>query len=164
MQQLATYTDSALVEKVRLLGARIGKTPLHRITKLPVKHGVTIYAKKEWEQLSGSVKARAAYNIFRNAIEQGQLTEDKILLDATSGNTGIAYATIGKLLDIRVALCLPENASQESKDILRSLGADIVYTSKYEGVDGGQQKAKELATDHPGKYCYADQYRYENNW
>ncbi|HYC27851.1 MAG TPA: pyridoxal-phosphate dependent enzyme, partial [Chitinophagaceae bacterium] len=93
MQQLAIYTDSALVEKVRLLGARIGKTPLYRITKLPVKRGVTIYAKKDWEQLSGSVKARAGYNIFRQAIENGQLTPDKILLDATSGNTGIAYAT-----------------------------------------------------------------------
>jgi S-sulfo-L-cysteine synthase (O-acetyl-L-serine-dependent) len=128
MQQLATYTDSALVEKVRLLGAKIGKTPLHRITKLPVKRGVTIYAKKEWEQLSGSVKARAGYNIFRQAIENGQLTPDKTLLDATSGNTGIAYATIGKLLNIKVSLCLPENASQERKDILTSLGANIIYT------------------------------------
>ena len=164
MQQLATYTDKALVEKVRLLGARIGKTPLHRITKLPVKQGVTIYAKKEWEQLSGSVKARAGYNIFRQAIENGQLTPDKILLDATSGNTGIAYATIGQLLNIKVSLCLPENASQERKDILTSLGANIIYTSKFEGTDGAQQLAKQLAAEHPEKYFYADQYKNDNNW
>lgn len=164
MQQLATHTDSALVEKVRLLGARIGKTPLHRITKLPVKHGVTIYAKKEWEQLSGSVKARAGYNIFRQAIENGQLTSAKTLLDATSGNTGIAYATIGKLLNIKVSLCLPENASQERKDILTSLGANIIYTSRFEGTDGAQQMARQLAAEHPDKYFYADQYKNDNNW
>src|SRR5215207_5602871 len=158
MQQLATYSDAALVDKMRVLGARIGKTPIHEIRKLGVKYGVSIYAKKEWEQLSGSVKARAAYNIFKQAIENGQLTEDKILLDATSGNTGIAYATIGKLLNIKVSLCLPENASKERKDILASLGAEIIFTSKFEGTDGAQIKAKELATDYPGKYFYADQY------
>ena len=164
MQQVATYSDSALVNKVRSLGARVGKTPLHKITALNTNPGVTIYAKKEWEQLSGSVKARAAYNIFKQAIENGQLTKDKILLDATSGNTGIAYATIGRLLNIKVALCLPENASQERKDILTSLGAEIIYTSKFEGTDGAQIKAKQLATDHPEKYFYADQYKNDNNW
>jgi S-sulfo-L-cysteine synthase (O-acetyl-L-serine-dependent) len=164
MQQALTYTSNTLRERVRLLGARIGKTPLHKITTLNVKPGVTIYAKQEWKQLSGSVKARAAYNIFKQAIENGQLTEDKILLDATSGNTGIAYATIGKLLNIKVSLCLPENASKERKDILASLGAEIIFTSKFEGTDGAQIKAKELATDYPGKYFYADQYKNDNNW
>lgn len=164
MPHTAFYTESTLIERVRALGARVGRTPLHRISKLHVKPGVTIYAKKEWEQLSGSVKARAAYNIFRHAIESGQLTEEKILLDATSGNTGIAYATIGKALNIRVSLCLPENASQERKDILRSLGAEIIFTSKFEGTDGAQQAAKRLALDEPEKYFYADQYKNENNW
>jgi S-sulfo-L-cysteine synthase (O-acetyl-L-serine-dependent) len=162
--QLATYYDTELIDKVRSLSARIGKTPLHRITALLVKPGVYIYAKKEWEQLSGSVKARAGYNIFRQAIEQGKLTKDKTLLDATSGNTGIAYATIGKMLNIPVSLCLPENASQERKDILRSLGANIIYTSKFEGTDGAQQMAKQLALEQPEKYFYADQYKNENNW
>jgi S-sulfo-L-cysteine synthase (O-acetyl-L-serine-dependent) len=164
MQQVATYAENALIERVRLLGARVGKTPLHKITALGVKPGVTIYAKTEWEQLSGSVKARAAYNIFKQAIENGQLTEDKILLDATSGNTGIAYAALGKQLNIKVALCLPENASQERKDILTSLGAEIIYTSKFEGTDGAQIRAKQLATDYPEKYYYADQYKNDNNW
>jgi S-sulfo-L-cysteine synthase (O-acetyl-L-serine-dependent) len=164
MPHTAIYTESSLIERVGVLGARVGRTPLHRIAELHVKAGVTIYAKKEWEQLSGSVKARAAYNIFRHAIESGQLTEDKILLDATSGNTGIAYATIGKALNIRVTLCLPENASQERKDILRSLGAEIIFTSKFEGTDGSQQAAKRLALDEPEKYFYADQYKNDNNW
>ena len=162
--QVTTYIEKDLVDRVRALGARVGKTPLHHFSRLPLKPGVSIYAKKEWEQLSGSVKARAAYNIFRSAIEQGQLTRDKILLDATSGNTGIAYATIGKLLNIKVSLCLPENASQERKDILRSLGAEIIYTSKFEGTDGSQKKAKQLAAEQPGKYFYADQYKNDNNW
>ncbi|MGB8190782.1 MAG: cysteine synthase family protein [Chitinophagaceae bacterium] len=161
--QTATYT-STLTERVRALGSKVGRTPLHRIAKLNVRPGVSIYAKKEWEQLSGSVKARAAYNIFRQAIEQGQLDEDKILLDATSGNTGIAYATIGKLLGLRVTLCLPENASKERKEILRSLGADIIFTSKFEGTDGAQILAKQLAAEEPGKYFYADQYKNDNNW
>jgi S-sulfo-L-cysteine synthase (O-acetyl-L-serine-dependent) len=164
MQQATLYRDTILLEKVRQLNARIGKTPLHRITKFPLKPGVQLYAKKEWEQLSGSVKARAGYNIFKQAIEQGQLTRNKTLLDATSGNTGIAYATIGKLLNIRVSLCLPENASQERKDILRSLGADIIFTSKFEGTDGAQQMAKRLAAEEPHKYFYADQYKNDNNW
>ncbi|HYF33564.1 MAG TPA: cysteine synthase family protein [Chitinophagaceae bacterium] len=162
--QVATYIENELIDKVRALGAKVGHTPLHRITHLPVKSGVSIYAKKEWEQLSGSVKARAAYSIFRAAIEQGHLTRDKILLDATSGNTGIAYATIGKMLNIKVSLCLPENASQERKDILRSLGAEIIFTSKFEGTDGSQQKARQLATDYPERYFYADQYKNDNNW
>ncbi|HEY0679647.1 MAG TPA: cysteine synthase family protein [Chitinophagaceae bacterium] len=164
MQDLATYKETPLIEKVRLLGSRIGRTDLHRITGFPVKKGVSIFAKKEWEQLSGSVKARAGYNIFRQAIEKGELTRNKILFDATSGNTGIAYATIGKLLNIRVTLCLPENASQERKDILKSLGAEIIYTSRFEGTDGSQQMAKRLAAEHPERYYYADQYKNDNNW
>src|SRR5882757_4252190 len=106
-----TYSPSKLTDKVRSLKKKIGNTPLHRFTKLFTKKNVELYAKKEWMQLSGSVKARAGYNIIRKAIEQGKLTTGKILLDATSGNTGIAYAHIAKRLNIPVALCLPENAS-----------------------------------------------------
>jgi len=160
----ATQTDSQLAEGVRLLGKQIGRTPLHRIARLFQKPGVTIYAKKEWMQLSGSVKARAAYTIFKAAIDSGALSREKILLDATSGNTGIAYATIGKQLQIRVTLCLPENASAERKEILKSLGADIIYTSRFEGTDGAQQVAKVLADEYPDKYFYADQYKNDNNW
>lgn len=156
--------DEQLVERVRLLGAQVGRTPLHEVKRLFSKPGVTIYAKKEWQQLSGSVKARAAYAIFKSAIESGVLTKHKTLLDATSGNTGIAYAAIGQQLGVPVTLCLPENASVERKEILQSLGADIIYTSRFEGTDGAQQVAAELAIAHPDKYFYADQYKNDNNW
>lgn len=156
--------DERLLESVRLLGSKIGHTPLYRITKLFVKPHVTIYAKQEWKQLSGSVKARAGYNIFKSAIEKGQLSRDKTLLDATSGNTGIAYAAVGSSLHVPVTLCLPENASRERKEILQSLGANIIYTSRFEGTDGAQAVAKELALAHPDKYFYADQYKNDNNW
>lgn len=159
-----TYPDKSLADKLRLVGKQVGNTPLYKITKLPLRPGVEIFAKLEWEQLSGSVKARAAFNIFKAAIEQGQINGKKALLDATSGNTGIAYATIGKLLGIPVTLCLPENASKERKEILESLGAEIIYTSKFEGTDGAQEEARRLAIEFPGKYFYADQYKNENNW
>lgn len=158
------HIDERLLESVRQLASKIGHTPLYRITKLFAKPGVNIYAKQEWKQLSGSVKARAGYNIFKSAIERGQLTREKILLDATSGNTGIAYAAVGHSLQVPVTLCLPENASRERKEILQSLGANIIYTSRFEGTDGAQAAAKELALAHPDKYFYADQYKNDNNW
>lgn len=160
----STSVDPLLLQQVKQLAGQIGNTPLHAFTKLFSKPGVQLYAKKEWEQLSGSVKARAAYNIFRHAIESGQLTKDVSLLDATSGNTGIAYAKIGSILNIPVTLCLPENASKERKDILTALGANIIYTSRFEGTDGAQAAARELAISYPNKYYYADQYKNENNW
>jgi cysteine synthase B len=156
--------SESLLDKVRFLRKQVGNTPLHRFAKLFSKKDVQLYAKKEWKQLGGSVKSRPAYYIFRTAIENGWLNENKTLLDATSGNTGIAYAAIGKELGIPVTLCLPENASTERKEILRSLGAEIILTSKFEGTDGAQQVAKELATKYPDKYYYADQYKNESNW
>ena len=161
---LTITTDHQLIRQLHLLGNQIGHTPLHRITRLFNKPGVTIYAKKEWEQLSGSVKARAGYAIFKAAIESGALTKQKALLDATSGNTGIAYATIGSRLGVAVTLCLPENASPERKEILKALGAEIIFTSRFEGTDGAQQVAKALAEEQPHNYFYADQYKNDNNW
>lgn len=162
--QTTTSIDKHLIKQVQLLGDHIGRTPLHRITRLFNKPGVTIYAKKEWEQLSGSVKARAGYAIFKDAIESGWVTKQKALLDATSGNTGIAYATIGNRLGVPVTLCLPENASPERKEIMQALGAEIIFTSRFEGTDGAQQVAKALAEEYPNKYFYADQYKNDNNW
>lgn len=153
-----------LINKLKLLRRKIGDTPLHRFSRVFSKKDVQLYAKKEWKQLGGSVKSRPAYNIFRTAIENGWLNENKTLLDATSGNTGIAYAAIGKELGIKVTLCLPENASRERKEILQSLNAEIILTSKFEGTDGAQEAAKELASNHPDKYFYADQYKNDNNW
>ncbi len=142
----------------------IGHTPLYPINKVYSKTGVQIFAKLEWQQLGGSVKARAAFNIIKQAILNGQLTEEKELLDATSGNTGIAYASIGAALGINITLCLPENASEQRKRILESLGVNIVYTSKFEGTDGAQLKAKELYKENPDLYYYADQYANDHNW
>lgn len=157
--------DSVLEKKIVELGKKVGHTPVLTINPvLYEKPGVEIYAKKEWAQIGGSVKARAAYSIIRHAISTGELTREKTLLDATSGNTGIAYAAIAKEIGLKVALCLPENASIERKQILTELGVHIIYTSALEGTDGSQEKAQELARDHPEKYFYADQYKNDNNW
>jgi len=162
--EVSTIVLNELLQKLKSVGKQVGNTPLFAVRRLFNNPAVTIHAKMEWQQLSGSVKARAAFNIFRSAIEEGNLTEKKTLLDATSGNTGIAYATIGKLLDIPVTLCLPENASLERKEILESLGTNIIYTSRFEGTDGAQQEAARLAFENPDKYFYADQYKNDSNW
>jgi S-sulfo-L-cysteine synthase (O-acetyl-L-serine-dependent) len=156
--------DTDLFPAVQALEKRIGHTPLHPVTQLFHKKNVQLYAKKEWMQLSGSVKARAAYQIIRKAIESGELNRQTTLLDATSGNTGIAYAHIARLLNIPVALCLPENASRERKDILQSLGVRLILTSRFEGTDGAQQTARAMALENPSAYFYADQYKNPNNW
>ena len=164
MSGTTTLTSSGLKTRLYALGSQIGHTPLRSFPNIFRKENVLLFAKQEWLQLSGSVKARAAYAIFHEAIEKNQLRTGKILLDATSGNTGIAYARIGKILGIPVTLCLPENASVERKEILRSLGADLILTSRYEGTDGAQAAARSLAEKYPGRYFYADQYKNENNW
>ena len=153
-----------LSAKIAQISPQIGNTPLLPITHLFNKKGVKIYAKAEWQQLSGSVKARAAFKIFKHAIESGELGQGRTLLDATSGNTGIAYATLGSLLNIPVALCMPANASPERKAILESLGAEVIYTSKFGGTDEAQEVAAFLAAQYPRKYFYADQYKSELNW
>jgi S-sulfo-L-cysteine synthase (O-acetyl-L-serine-dependent) len=159
-----TIATSGMAEKLTDLRSQIGNTSLISFPNIFRKKNVLLYAKQEWKQLSGSVKARAAYAIFRDAIEKKQLHAGKVLLDATSGNTGIAYAQIGKILGIRVALCLPENASNERKEILQSLGAELILTSRFEGTDGAQEIARTMAEKSPGLYFYADQYKNENNW
>ena len=164
MHMVVQEMSPKLVNKAKRLSAQVGNTPIVRIKHLVSKKNVQLWVKQEWAQLSGSVKCRPAYRIFLDALERGELTEHKTLLDATSGNTGIAYAAIGAALGIKVALCLPENASQERKQILASLGAEIIYTSKYEGTDGAQEVAKGLAQRDPGKFFYADQYKNDNNW
>ncbi|HEY4155167.1 MAG TPA: cysteine synthase family protein [Puia sp.] len=164
MSDLSTIAIPGIPEKLAALQSQIGNTPLFEVRRLFQHKKVRLYAKQEWMQLSGSVKARAAYAIFRDAIGKGRLGPGKILLDATSGNTGIAYAWIGKALGIPVTLCLPENASAEIKEILKSLDVDLVLTSRFEGTDGAQEVALALAEKNPDRYFYADQYKNENNW
>jgi cysteine synthase B len=164
MSNIITGTSLILKARLDALGSKIGNTPLRSFPNIFRKEHVLLFAKQEWAQLSGSVKARAAYAIFRDAIEKNLLHPGKILLDATSGNTGIAYARIGRILGIPVTLCLPENASAERKEILRSLGVELILTSRFEGTDGAQDLARSLAEQSPDRYFYADQYKNENNW
>lgn len=159
-----TKTKISLIQKLRAVESQIGNTPLIPVLNLHKNPGVKIFAKEEWKQLSGSVKARAAFNIIKQAILNGELDEDKTLLDATSGNTGIAYAYIGSVLGIRISLLLPENATKERKEVLTKLGVEIIYTSKFGGTDEAQEAALELALKYPEKYFYASQYTNDNNW
>jgi S-sulfo-L-cysteine synthase (O-acetyl-L-serine-dependent) len=143
----------------------IGNTPLLRLDRLVEDlPGVALLGKAEWYNPGGSVKDRAAGNIVREARRTGQLRRGKILLDATSGNTGIAYAMLGAAEGFSVTLCMPENVSHERKQILHSYGANILYTDPADGSDGAIRLARELAAKHPGKYFYADQYSNDANW
>ena len=141
-----------------------GNTPLYTLQNILPETGVTVSAKLEWMQIGGSVKSRPAFQIIKDAIDRGDLTEGKILLDASSGNTAIAYAAIGAALGIKVAICLPENAGQARKDILLAHGAELILTSRFGGTDDAQIKAKELVSAHPNRYYYADQYNNDSNW
>lgn len=142
----------------------VGNTPLYKIRNLHSNPKVSIYAKLEWMQMGGSVKARPAYNIMRDAIQKGEITHSRGLLDASSGNTGIAYAVFAAVSGFHVTLCLPENASIERKTILKNLGVTVIPTSRFESTDGAQLIAKELSDAHPEHYFYADQYANNANW
>lgn len=153
-----------LSQKSRNLAAFIGDTPLFPIQNINPNQNVKIFAKLEWQQFGGSIKTRAAYRIITDAIEAGELHEGKHLLDASSGNTGIAYAHIGAALGIPVTLCLPENASDERKQILRALDVNLKLTSRTGGTDEAQEVAQQMYEARPDKYYYADQYSNPSNW
>lgn len=144
---------------------RIGNTPLLRLDAVTADlPGVTLLGKAEWYNPGGSVKDRAAANIVTDAQRRGLLRPGKILLDATSGNTGIAYAMLGSAEGFPVTLCMPENVSRERKQILQGYGANILYTDPADGSDGAIRMARQLAAEHPDTYFYADQYSNEANW
>ncbi len=144
----------------------IGYTPLIRLRRVTahLPDSIEIYGKAEWFNPGGSVKDRPAWNIIRTAIERGELHRGKRLLDATSGNTGIAYAMIGAALGIGVTLCVPANVSLERKRILRAYGAEVIYTDPLESSDGAIRKARQLYAECPDLYYYADQYNNPANW
>src|SRR5262249_48678356 len=125
---------------------------------------IKILAKAEWHNPGGSVKDRAASRIVSEARRSGRLREGIALLDATSGNTGIAYAMLGAAQKFSVVLCMPSNVSPERKKILKAYGAEVVFTAPDEGSDGAIRKARELAAAEPKKYFYADQYSNDANW
>jgi len=144
---------------------RIGNTPLLRFARITRDlPGAEILGKAEWLNPGGSVKDRAAANIVAQAQATGKLVPGKLLLDSTSGNTGIAYAMIGAAQGFPVTLCVPENVSAERKRILHAYGANIIYTDPAEGSDGAIRMARELAAKHPDLYFYADQYSNDANW
>ena len=150
---------------------RIGHTPLVRLSSLTAEMpGIQILGKAEWANPGGSVKDRAASAIVLEAERQGLLhfgqkgSGAKTLLDATSGNTGIAYAMLGAALGFPVTLCMPSNVSPERKKYVDIYGAEVVWTSPADGSDGAIRKARELAAAEPHRYFYADQYSNEQNW
>lgn len=158
-------TGMAKLQLGTTLQQRIGNTPLLRLERIASDlDAVQVLAKAEWTNPGGSVKDRAAANIVNNALRSGELRTGKILLDSTSGNTGIAYAMLGAALGFPVTLCMPSNVSAERKLILRAYGARIVYTDPGEGSDGAIRKAREIAAAEPESYFYADQYSNEANW
>jgi cysteine synthase B len=161
---MATVLQTSTAAKTSLL-SQIGNTPLLRLAKLDAEFpGVEIYAKGELYNPGGSVKDRAGLNMILDGERTGRLTADKIILDATSGNTGIAYAMIGALKGYKVKLCLPANASHERKQILKGYGAEMVFSDPGEGSDGAIRLCKEVHAADPDKYFYPDQYNNPANW
>jgi cysteine synthase B len=143
----------------------IGNTPLIRLSSFEAGlRNVELYVKAEWRNPGGSVKDRAAARMMADGERSGALTRDKILLDATSGNTGIAYAMIGAARGYRVRLCVPENVTPERKRILKAFGAEVVFTDPMEGSDGAIIRAKKMYADDPDRYFYPDQYNNPGNW
>src|SRR6185436_6937404 len=143
----------------------IGNTPLLGLKRIDADlGGVKVMGKAEWANPGGSVKDRAALSMIIDGERRGLLSRDKILVDATSGNTGIAYAMICAERGYRVKLALPKNASQERQQTLRAYGADLVLTDPTEGTDGAQRFVKKLVEADPGKYFYPDQYNNPANW
>ncbi|MFS8860665.1 PLP-dependent cysteine synthase family protein [Synechococcus sp. B60.1] len=144
----------------------VGGTPLIRLRRVTAElpPSVRVYGKAEWYNPGGSVKDRPALNMIRTGEREGKLRPGKIILDATSGNTGIAYAWIGAALGYKVKLALPANASPERKKILAAYGVDLVLTDPALGSDGAIEKARALYAENPDLYFYPDQYSNPANW
>lgn len=148
------------------LAARVGNTPLFPLRRVTMglPRQIPIFAKTEWFNPGGSIKDRPALNIMRTAVARGELVPGRRLLDSTSGNMGISYATFGAAMGIPVTLCLPANASPERITILRALGVELILTDPSEGSDGAMKSARQMAEDRPDLYWYANQYDNDANW
>jgi len=170
LRETMTLLDFRLTESntipIDSLASHVGNTPLlplHRLTR-NLSPQTKVFAKAEWFNPGGSVKDRPALNIIQNAIINGDLKKGKRLLDSTSGNMGISYATFGAALGIPVTLAVPASASSERISILKALGAELILTDPLEGSDGAILKARELAAEFPDRYWYANQYNNPANW
>jgi cysteine synthase B len=144
----------------------VGNTPLLRLRRFEseVCTGVELYAKAEWKNPGGSVKDRAALRMILEGEQSGRLAPGKTIIDATSGNTGIAYAMMGAARGYAVKLCIPENVTPERKRILRAYGAEIVFTNPLEGSDGAIRAVRAMYESDPDRYFYPDQYSNDANW
>jgi len=164
-QKLSMQTECAQVELGLSVTDRIGETPLIRLSKtVDGLDGVVLLAKAEWLNPGGSVKDRAAWSMVRKAQTEGNLGPGKTLLDATSGNTGIALAMLGAAQGFPVLLAMPSNVSPERKRILKAYGAQVDWTDPGQGSDGAIRRARELAGNDPEHFCYVDQYSNDANW
>jgi cysteine synthase B len=148
------------------LESQVGNTPLIRLHSLAagLSPDTRVFGKAEWFNPGGSIKDRPALGIIRTAIAEGHLGTGRRLLDSTSGNMGIAYATFGASMGIPVTFCLPANASPERIMILKALGAELILTDPTLGSDGAILEARRLAADQPDRYWYANQYDNPANW
>ena len=162
----APPSSTAAVRSASELVDTIGQTPLLRLDGLAadLPDTVTVYAKAEHLNPGGSVKDRPALRMIEEGLQSGAFRPDQTLIDATSGNTGIAYAMIGAATGLDVTLALPENASEERKKVLRAYGADLILTDPMEGTDGAQERVKEIVAAEPDRYFYPDQYNNDANW
>jgi S-sulfo-L-cysteine synthase (O-acetyl-L-serine-dependent) len=154
------------VSTVRIdsVAGAVGRTPLVRLRRVTDKcPDIPVYAKLEFCNPGGSVKDRAALRMMDDALRDGRLTRDKILIDSTSGNTGVAYSLFGAALGVKVRLVMPSNVSKARKDISRSFGTEIVFSDPLEGSDGAIRLARELVAKDPDVYFYPDQYANEGN-
>ena len=167
--------NASMIATARSLGMtlleRIGNTPLLSLERLTAHlPGIQILGKAEWANPGGSIKDRAAASIVLDAEKRGLLEfhrpegRGRALLDATSGNTGIAYAMLGAALGFPVTLCVPSNVSEERKNILAAYGAEVIWTDPADGSDGAIRKARAMIAAEPDRYFYADQYGNDQNW
>src|SRR5260370_27034230 len=143
---------------------RIGNTPLVRLDAFEPKAGVEIHAKLESHNAGGSVKDRAALAVVEDGERRGAVSAGRVLLDATSGNTGISYAMLGAARGFPVKLCIQANVTPERRQMLRSYGADLVLTDPMDGSDGAIQEARRIYASDPDRYFYPDQYSNDANW
>ncbi len=150
--------------KMESIVEAVGNTPLVRLRSLEKEApGVKLYAKLEYANPGGSVKDRPARQMMLDAIEDGRLTNDKILIDATSGNTGVAYSLLGAAMGYRIHLVMPSNVSKARKDITQAFGTEIIYSDPMEGSDGAIRMVRKMVADEPDKYFYSDQYSNPSN-
>ncbi|MBC8102997.1 MAG: cysteine synthase family protein [Cytophagales bacterium] len=163
---LTPQAEAGVAPGSRDIEELVGNTPLIRLKNLAadLPSGVRVYGKAEFFNPGGSVKDRAALSMVRDGERRGLLSPGKTIIDASSGNTGIAYAWIGAALGYQVRICLPENASPERKKMLKAFGAEVTLTSAQEGTDGAQRLVKEIVAREPGRYFYPDQYNNDANW